>query len=419
MDLDRTDPRGTVIAAGRERLLEHGVDALRSQLNASVLSASSPVSRDTAYRVFRGDPDHLHVSDAIVAAVSRAAHDPAWGDQQDPIRSTIAGDIEGVDDRDDVAAAVKAGLQANFERQFSMPSTPVAWLLLVSAFPGSAAWRGDPPAPECADLAAELLEHGRASYADMTSYQVNLLTLVMSALGRRPRRDVSPETIVTLLHSLHDGAVLRRMVEPDAVDPAMVAEAMFSLALSLTEEGPFSDPRRPDDERNQRVFDCLLDAAADLWRGRPEVAVEEVAHHASVPTEVATLLFPTVGDLADSLIRARVVGGGFADVGPFPDDAAVGERLLTLITALRSLRTFGDALPHVVTVVRTTPPTGSARFEDDFVDNESRLVEALDVVPDAAQLVRDLVLFASQGTPGWPTVEALLRSIGHETDTER
>lgn len=413
MGLDQTDPRDAVIAAGRERMLTHGIDALRSQLNASVLSAVSPVSRDTAYRVFRDDRGYRHPSDAIVAAVSRAAHDPAWGAHYDAIRSALAADLDDARDLDDTVAKVKGALQANFEHQFSSASTPVTWLLQVAAFTGSPAWKGDPPAPDGADLAAELLDHGRESYGKMTEHLVNVLTLVMSKVGRRPRQGVAPEVIVTLLHALHDGAILRRMVDPDSVDPELVAEAMYRLAETFTEQGAHLDPRRPDDQRSLGIFDRVLDAARTLWCSRAEITVDEAAEHAGVPSEAAALLFPSVGDLADSLVRARVVGGGFADLGPVPDDAEVVEHLLTLITELRSLCAFADELPHVVAVTRTTPPVRSASFADDLVDNESLVVATLGVTPDAARLVRDLVTFASQGSAGWPIVEALLRSIGH------
>lgn len=416
MSLDPSNPRDVLVAAGRDRLVTRGVEALRSRLNASVLSAVTPVSRDTAYRSFRTGQRHATVSDAVVAAVSEATHDPAWMGYQDTIRATLADHIDGLGDRDDTIAAVKAALQANYEVQFRSPSTPAAWLLLAAAFTGSPAWKGEPPPSDCADLAAELLEHGRASYANMTRHLVNTFSLVMSAVGRRPCRDVPPETVVMLLHALHDGAVLRGFVDPGALAPELVAEALYRLAEAFTEEGAFTDPRRPDDERSQRIFDDLLDGAADLWRRQPEVTVDQAADRAGVPPEAAILLFPTAGDMADSLIRSRVVGGGFADLGPYPDDVEVGERLLTLITELRNLRAFADELPFAVEVTRTSPPTRSSSFVDDFVDNESPVVVALDAVPDPARFVRDLVTFASQGTPGWSTVDALLRSIGHDPD---
>jgi hypothetical protein len=69
-----------------------------------------------------------------------------------------------------------------------------------------------------------------------------------------------------------------------------------------------------------------------------------------------------------------------------------------------------------VVVTTTHLPKRSTPFADDFVDNESRVVAALGVTPDPVQLVTDLVHFASQGRKGWPTVIALLRTIGYDAD---
>lgn len=420
---DPKNPRDAVIVAGRERLLNSALDTLRSQLNASVLSALAPVSRDTAYRVFRGDPDHPNVTDAIVAEVSRAAHDPAWTGYYEALRNTIGayqavtlGD-DGIGDRPaarrPVVTAVKAGLQANFEAQFRAPGLPVSWLLQSAALTASDAWEGDPPSDDDAALGKELLEHRRAFYSDVTEQLRGFLTVAMSDIGRRPRAGVEPDTVVKLLHALNDGAVLRCLIDPGALQPDLVAEAMYLLAEALTEEGPLVDPRRPDDERGGELFDRLLAAAADLWREQREVTIEAAAEHADVPLDAACLLFPTVGDLADSLVRSRVVGGGFTDLGVLPKDAEVGEHLMGMVSGLQNLRDFADELPFAVDAAQRHPPRRTSPFVDDFVDNESRVLAALDVTPNPTRLVHDLVVFASRGTGGWPAVTALLRTIGH------
>lgn len=410
-------PRDVVITAGRSRLLSHPLDTLRSQLNASILASTSPVSRDTAYRVFRGDPDHLDVTDAIVAAVSEAADDPAWSPDAFPdVIAAYQTSCRQAGDRDADAAraAVLAALRANFESQFRAPGLPVTWLLVAAALTSSPAWRGERPPDEDVALGREILEHRRRSRHEVTKQYEVLLTMVMSEVGRRPRRGVEPETIVELLYALHDGAVMRNLIEPGAVPSELVAEAMYGLAEALTEEGPHTEPRRPDDERGARLFDALVSAADELWRERPEVMVEEAADRAGVPHEAACLLFPTVGDLADSVIRVRVVGGGFSDVGPWPDDLDVSQRLVALVTELRNLRDFADQCPHAVTVATTRPPTRSAPFVEDFVDNKSRVVAVLGVSPDPVRLVTDMVRFAAQGQDGWAAVIALLRTIGYQ-----
>jgi hypothetical protein len=416
--VEPNNPREAVVAAGRDRLLRHALDALRSQLNASVLSAVAPVSRDTAYRVFRNDPRHDNVADAIVAAVSLAANDPAWTGYFDAMRDgmgayQIAGDTTR-DDESPVAAAVKAALRANFEAQFRAPGMPVSWLLHAAALTCSDAWKGEPPAVEDVALGRELLEHRRAFYDDVTDQLVSFFTVVMSDMGRRPRAGIDPATVIKLLHALSDGAVLRCLIEPGAIDGELVAEAMYLLAEMFTEEGPLADPRRPDDERGGKIFDRVVEAAADLWRTQPEVTVEAAAERGDVPLDAACLLFPAVGDLADSLIRTRVVGAGFTQLGMMPDDARAAEQLAGLVRELQNLRHFADELPHAVEATRQHPPRRTVPFVEDFVDNESRVVDALGVTPNPTQLVRDLVTFASRGSAGWPAVTALLRTLGHD-----
>jgi hypothetical protein len=397
--------------------LSHALDTVRSQLNASMLASVSPVSRDTAYRVFRDHPTHSNVTDAIVAAVGEAANDPAWAGYHDGIRDTLVAyqsrsREHGDGDGDAARAGVIAGLRAHFEAQFRSPGVPVGWLLQAAALTSSPAWQGDRPPEEDVALGQEILQQRRRFYQDVNAQLVSLLTIVLSQMRRRPRRGVDPQHVIMLLHALLDGAVLRNLIEPGALSSCMVAEAMYGLAVALTEEGALVDPRRPTDQRAGQMFDRLVEAAATLWSVKDEIAVEDAAQQAGVPYEAACLLFPTLGDLADSLIRVRVVGGGFTDIGPLADDAEVNQRLVSLVTELRNLRDFADKCPHAVAVAQTQPPTKSSPFVEDFIENESRVVAALDITPDPAQLVTDLAAFACQGSHGWPTVIALLHAIG-------
>ena len=414
---DPNTPRDAVIFAGRSRLLSHALDTVRSQLNASMLASVSPVSRDTAYRVFRDHPTYSNVTDAIVAAVGEAAHDPAWAGYHDGIRDTlVAYQTRSREDGDGDAtrAAVLAGLQAHFEAQFRSPGVPVGWLLQAAALTSSPAWEGEGPPQEDVALGQEILQQRRRFYQDVNTQLVSFLTIVLSEVGRRPRRGVDPEHVIMLLHALLDGAVLRNLIEPGALSSCMVAEAMYGLAMALTEEGALVDPRRPTDERAGQMFDRLVEAAGRLWCVREEIAVEDAAEEARVPQEAACLLFPTVGDLADSLVRVRVVGGGFTDIGPVADDVEVNQRLVGLVTELRNLREFADQCPHAVKVAQTQPPDKSSPFVEDFVENESRVVATLGISPDPVQLVRNLVTFACRGSDGWPTVIALLHAIGYK-----
>jgi hypothetical protein len=416
MTLDPARPRDAVIAAGRERLLAHGIDALRSQLNASALSDDLPLSRDTAYRVFRGDESAESVTDAIVAAVAEAALDSAWAGADSAMADAMEAFQASVNRGNDARGHLREGLRAGFEAQFRSPGQPAGWLIQAAALTASSAWKGDPPDPDSVAVAQRLLEIRRRQYEAITDQMTMLVTGTMSELGRRPKPGVDARSVIVLVHCLLDGAALRRFIEPDAMPPDLFAEAVISLWDALSELGSFHDPRRPDDERNQVVFDRVLAGAIELWLTRPEITVDEAAERASVPSEAASLLFPEIGDLADSVVRNRVVGGGFADLGAVPDAARARQHLPVLVSTLGRLRDLADTIPHAVAAAGAHAPTRSKPFADDFAGHECRAIEALAMTPNAERFVHDLVAFASQGTPGWTSVIALMRTIGYESD---
>jgi hypothetical protein len=417
MSLDPARPRDAVIAAGRERLIAHGIDALRSQLNASALSDDLPLSRDTAYRVFRTDDSAESVTDAIVAAVAESAMtDTVWAGSDTALAEAMEAFQASVNRGNDARAHFREGLRAAFEAQFRSPGQPAGWMIQSAALTASSSWKGDPPDPDSVAVAQRLLDVRRRQYEALTDQLVMLVTGGMSELGRRPRPGIDARSVIVLVHCLLDGAVLRRFIEPDAMPPDLFADAVLALWDALSERGSFYDPRRPDDERNQQIFDRVLAGAVELWATRPQITVDEAAERASVPPEAASLLFPEVGDLADSVVRTRVVGGGFADLGAQPDAARARQHLSVLVSALGRLRDLADTVPHAVAAARADAPTRSKPFADDFAAHEGRAIDALGVTPDAERFVHDLVAFASQGTPGWTSVAALMRTIGYESD---
>lgn len=414
MALDPRDPRDNVIAAGRHRLLVHGIDGLRSQLNASVLSKEVPVSRDTAYRVFRGDKPGEPVTDAVIAAVTEAAHDAEWAGAEVTLERAIQAYSDHVNRGSDPHTTLTAMLQVIFEEQLRSPGQPVGWILQAAALTASPAWQGEPPPDDSVEVARTILAGRRAFYRDWEGMQVSFFTLAMSELGRRPRID--PPDILALLHCLLDGIVLRHLIEPDAISAELAAEALYRLGFAFTEIGPADDPRKPDDDRNLALFDRLVDAAAHLWASRADITVDDAAHEAGVPPEAATLLFPDVGDLADSLIRARVVAGGFVDLGPFPDPVKARQHLPGLVSELQRTRILASEIPNALNASQRHHPTRSKTFADEFVDSGRRLIDALDVTPRSEQLVRDMLHFASTGDAGWPSVVALLRTIDYDVE---
>lgn len=357
--LDPSLPRDAVADAGRRRLLTHGVEGLRSQLNASVLARDSSVSRDTAYRVFRDDWSVAGVTDAIVAAVadatnewSRVGYDAALGEAVAAYQATVrAGG--------DTADALIATLEAVFEAQFRSPGNPAGWALVGPALTASPAWKGDPPLQAGVEVAEAILQARREHYDTVTDQLVALARVAMSELGRRPQAGVDLRSVVVMTHALLDGAIVRRFIDPEAVPARLFAETLFRMWVAFSEPGSYDDPRKPDDDRSRELFDRLLDGAAELWRTGADVTVDAAAEQASVPPEAARLLFPGLGDLADSLVRARVVGGGFADLENLEPSEGADERqhLVVLETQLRRLRELADALPGAVAAAWAHPPT--------------------------------------------------------------
>lgn len=393
--------------------MRHAVDALRSQLNASMLSAESSIARDTAYRAFRDDGSAERVSDSIITAVVRAAEEwdqqgykVALEDAIDAYQASVVAD-------DDVASTLKATLRAAFAAQFRSPGVPTSWVIQAAALTASDAWEGEPPSPEDVDTAQAILEVRRHTYQAITDQLVGLAHVAMSELGRRPGAGWDLRSVVVLTHALLDGAVLRRFLEPDAMSGELFAEGTYRLWLAFSEPGSYDDPRRPEDEDERRLFDAVLVVAAELWRTRAEVSADVVADQASLPIDPVRRLFPEVGDLADSLLRSRVVAGGFAQLGPDADRTAARQHVLVLVGQLQRLRDLADTHPHAVAASLAHPPTRSRPFLDDLVDNEVRAIETLGLAEHPRDLVEDMVHFAAQGASGWDTVLALLRTVGY------
>ncbi|HEY8544494.1 MAG TPA: TetR family transcriptional regulator C-terminal domain-containing protein, partial [Acidimicrobiales bacterium] len=124
------------------------------------------------------------------------------------------------------------------------------WILHAAAITASPAWEGPPAPDDGAELGRVLLEQRRASYQRLTEQLATMTSVAMSDLGRRPRAGVDPQVLARLVHALMDGAVLRVFIEPGALPPELVAEAMYRLAVAFSEEGPADDPRKPTDERH-------------------------------------------------------------------------------------------------------------------------------------------------------------------------
>ena len=414
----RDDNRGTkrqaVIDAGLDRLLHGPIELLRSSLNASSLSAVVDISKDTTYRLFADDGTSS--CDAIIAAVAEGATNPEWSgfaDSADAIAGTVQKGLEREVSYDQL---IIDALAANVEAQFRSPGCPVGWILHAAAITASPAWQGDRPATAAdAELAHRLLDTRVRFYEHMAGDLLQLMTACMSLIGRRPRRGMDPRQLLALMHSMVDGAVLRMYLEPEVFDSQLVGESVYALAMAFSEDGALNDPRRPASVEGITIFDQMVDEAATSWNAADERTVDGTARSAGVAPEAAVLLFPSISDLADSLVWTYVLGGGSLIDNPDvarSDGHAPGTEIVMIFGLLRRLRDVVDSHPGAMELVRTRLPDVGigirAQLELEVAEVIRGQCPGVDPQVTAGELVRS----ASCGHPGWPAVTSLMRVLG-------
>ena len=413
-DDNREAKRQAIVDAGRDRLLRGSIDLLRSSLNASSLSVDADISKDTTYRLFADD--EAPSSDAIIAAVADGATDPAWSgfaDSADAIAGTVQ---EGLERELPYDQLIIDALAANVDAQFRSPGCPVGWILHATAITASTAWQGDPPlTARDADLARRVLDSRVRFYEHMAVDLLQLMTACMSLVGKRPRRGMDPRQLLALMHSMIDGAVLRMYLEPEVFNSQQVGEAVYALAMAFAEDGAVNDPRRPVAAEGIAVFDRMVDEASTSWTEADERTVDGTARSAGVAPEAAVLLFPSVADLADSLVWTYVLGGGSLIDNPDVtrlDGHGPGTEKAMIFGLLRRLRDVVDSHPGAMEVVRTRVPDVGigirAQLEREVAEVVRGLCPGVDPQVTAAELVRA----ASRGHEGWPAVTSLMRVLG-------
>ena len=163
-------------------------------------------------------------------------------------------------------------LMANHELSLQLESTIPVWMVHVAAAAASPL-RGD--AASGSSAGRDLAELRRAFYAEMATLYGMVLDTFLADMGWRPIEGWDTPSLVSILTTLHDGAVLRRLVDPDAFGPGARRMALAQLALleSLTEpiEHELADPG------DLRVW--VHESAPLVVMGRPngDIAFGEVA----------------------------------------------------------------------------------------------------------------------------------------------
>jgi hypothetical protein len=412
-ETNRENKREAIINAGLDHVLTASIDILRSELNASSLSADIGMPKDTAYRLFN-DGDSRS-SDSVIREVAAAATRPEWSgfsESADEIASTFFDRIQRELPFDQ---ALIEALAANVEAQFRSLGGPVGWLFHSAAITASPAWQGDKGlSEETMELGQELLAIRAEFYQRMTEDLLQIMVAAMSMINRRPRPGMDPRQLLALMHSMIDGAVLRRYIEPDIFDNRIIGEAAYAVAMAFSEDGTLSDPRRPNPPADSNAFDRIVAAASCSWLRQSDRSVESTSREAEVAPEVAHIMFPSLADLADSVVWTRVLGGGSlvdrgeADRTPGSEP---GTEMAMTFGLLRRLRDIVESLPGAVELVRERPAVVGVgvltQLEREVAEVLRCHCPAVDPHVTAAELVRS----ALAGQDGWMAVTALMRVL--------
>lgn len=391
--------RRELLDAGAQRLLTQSVQRLLASVAPAALAEACGVSPDTVHRLVGGREEtiELVVRDAVTNLDYANQWWPTFADVTDDAATAF---VTGLAEADDKKQAFQDGLKVYIEANFATPARPAGTMVEAALMAASPRWSG----PDLLDAedrrVAERLRGERLRQLRQTTEGLGwLLAEAMALMERRPQRGTDPDTLIVLLNCLVDGAVLRMYADPESLDVDAVVEAVFRLGMAFTEPGSFEDPHEPDDPTTRRVFGAILDEATALWHAGADVTLQTVAD-ASAELDLATVerWFPTVRELADSVVRRKV-----RSVQPEPSEHP-NALIATLESVLRRLCVAADELPGAAALAfEGEAPAGSVA--------EQLREHALAVVESLGQptlLAEQLVADACEGSGRWDRTAALL-----------
>ncbi len=416
-DSNRQDKQDQMVDAGLAKLGSAPIDVLRSALNASSLGLAAGVPKDTAYRVFRSaDPSS---ADPVLRAISRAAADPSWAGFDESLGDMAAAFDEVLRAEVGFEEAIVASMAANVEAQFKAPGGPAGWLLQAAAITASERWKGPSALSDRdAEVARELLGDRERLYGRITDELAPILAATLSLLGRRVKAPLDVRRLVSLMHALIDGAVLRLYVEPDAFSPRLVGEAILALALAFSEEGYDSDPRCPTDAAGRAVYEAVISVARASWPSGAFGDVTALAELAGVDAATAGRIFPSVADVADSVMWGAVLAGGSLEAGTSDGRLQGSEGELSMLFALlRRLRSVVDGLPGAGEVLAGQRPALGPGVRAELERQGTGVLALHCPGVDAQATVDELLGAALGGSPTWPAAEALMRVLVRSAST--
>lgn len=390
--------RAALVEEGMVRILEDGVAGIAGLVSPSSLARrSGVVSVDTAYRLL-GRPDD------VLGRIAGTGSDPTFRSEVLGWRTTDEISAEAIDESAgsgvpvDPLAAIRQLLVAGL----ADPAFPLSRILRAVAITASPAWTGSiTVADEHRALAEEVRAAARREWEHTREHLRWLVQESLAAVGRRPITGYSIDKIVVILHTIAEGALDRLALHPELVSIDEFVESILIFMLALTEEGAMADPRLPDDPEALAVFTRVVAAADAAWaEGLDLDDLHDVATRFDVPFETVVLMFPTVDDLADSVLRARVVAAGIE--GGTPDATAA-----LLRATLRRLASTADALPGLLDHARRVDAATSVLHE---LRVSAQSLASPGAIEDgtAARVAEQVIANAGLGMDHWPTTEVLL-----------
>lgn len=390
--------RAALVEEGMVRILEEGVGGVASLVSPSALARrSGAVSIDTAYRLL-GRPED------VLARIAGTGVDPGFRSEAlgwrttEEISAEAIGEYAAPDTAMDPTAAIRQLLVAGL----ADPAFPLSRILRAVAITASPAWTGRVVvAEEHRAVADAVREAARREWEHTREHLRWLVQESLAAVGRRPIEGYTIDKIVVILHTIAEGALDRLVLHPEAVSVDEFVEAILIFMLALTEDGAMADPRLPDDPEALAAFTRVVAAADAAWAAGVDLDdLHAVADRVGVPFETVVLMFPRLADLADSVLRTRIVAAGIE--GGTPDTTAA-----LLRGTLRRLAGAADAIPAVVERVRTDAGSHSVLHELQIVAAGLGSDAAVED-GTAARVAEQAIATACLGVAHWATTEVLL-----------
>lgn len=306
-------------------------------------------------------------------------------------------------------------LTANHELSLRLDTTIPVWMVHVAAAAASPL-RGEVASGDSAGR--DLADLRREFYAELAALYVMVLDTFLADMGWRPIEGWDTPSLVAILTTLHDGAVLRRLVDPDAFgdDARRVAQAQLAVLESLTE------PIEPELLDPTDLRSWVHEAAPLLVMKQPggDIGYDEVVEALAAqikPTtdlddvrEAFTAAYPRPALLWDSSLRWLLSSlGSTLQLRGVKADSAI------LRVAVHRLREA--AATHDVLVDRAlqTRDEVDGNYLDELEEVLADLLAGMGAA-DPRQLAAHITRFSLQGQH--PTVVALLETAALPTPAQ-